>query len=472
MTQNRFLYETVTEQLLGQIRRGSFEVGERLPSVRRMSDLFGVSVNTIRQSYRQLEAEGSLESRPKSGVFIRSCGPGASAPAERERFPLLPVDVSLSEDVLRYMEFHAHQDLVRFGIALPGREIQPVSRVLQMLRDVARHQPMDCWDYIHPDGSETLTQQLARRSLAYDVPFAADDIIVSGGCMEALALALRTVTRPGDVVAVEAPTYYGALLLLEELERRVVEIPANARDGISLTELERVYQEGEVAACLVSTNAQNPLGFTMSTEGKKALVELSVRHGVPLIENDIWGDTVFDPHQSRPAKAFDRHGMVIYCNSFSKSLIPGFRLGWTVPGRFHRRVRELKQISTITTASATQLTMGRLLETGFYAQHVVELRERLQGQVREMVALVKASFPDGTLVTEPSGGCVLWIRLPPGVQATRVFDRAIKAGIHVFPGNVFSLDDKHSDHLRINAGNPVTPRIASAVRHLGALARP
>lgn len=464
-----FLYERISRRILEQIRGHTYAVGERLPSVRQLSRMFGVSVNTVIQSYRQLESEGYLEARPQSGFFVRSVEPDAIPEPDGQRFPLLPVEVSLSERVLHYMELHARPDMVRFGIALPAPEVLPVRKVLQTLTEVVRRQPRESWDYLHPNGSATLLHHLARRSLAYEVALAPDDIIVTSGCMEALTLALRSVSRPGDAIAVESPTYYGTLLLLEAHERRAVEIPAQPREGICLETLEQVFAQGRVKAFVFSANAQNPLGFTMSLERKRALVALSAKYQVPLIENDIWGDTVYEPEQAVPAKAFDRQGLVIYCNSFSKVLIPGFRIGWAAPGRFHRRFRELKQLSTITSPSAPQIVLGRLMESGFYAQHIRELRARLREQVQATAREVIKAFPIGTRITSPSGGCVLWIRLPEALDPDVLFEQAAAIGIHVFPGRVFSPGGAHRRYLRLNAGSPLTPAIKQATADLGRL---
>lgn len=466
MNGERFLYERISRRLLEQIRAGSFTVGQKLPSVRRMSGLFKVSVNTVMQSYRQLEAEGYLDIRPQSGVYVRSADVHDIPEPDGSRYPLLPVELSLSEEVLHLMELHADPEMVRLGIALPSPEVLPVDRVMQTIRDVTRHHALESWDYMHPNGCALFTHHLARRSLNYEVPVTAEDIIVTSGAMEGLSLALRCVSQPGDAVAVESPTYYGALLLLEAHQRRVVEIPTHPRHGISLSALEQVFAKGEVSACLVAPNAQNPLGFTMSLERKRALVTLSQKYGIPLIENDVWGDTVYE-EGALPAKAFDAAGLVIYCNSFSKSLMPGLRIGWAAAGRFQKRFRELKQLSTITSTSMAQLVMGRLLESGFYAQHLRELRQQLRRQVEETAAEVLARFPAGTRLTRPTGGCVLWVWLPGGVDARNLFRRAARHGIHVFPGGVFSLDDKHADYLRINAGSPVTEKVCRALSWLG-----
>lgn len=467
--QRSFLYERIAQRLLAQIRSGTYAVGDRMPSVRAMSERLGVGINTVIQSYRQLEAEGYLRARPQSGFFVAANEVDGIPEPDSARFPLLPVEVSLSEQVLTYMEMHVQPGIVRLGIALPGPEIMPVRRVFKIMADAVRRQPMVAWDYLHPNGEGLMVHHLARRSVAYPVPLAPEDLIVTSGCMEALNLALRCVSQPGDAIAVESPTYYGSLLLLEAHQRRAVEVPADHRSGISLEKLEQVFRSGEVKACLVSANAQNPLGFTMSRARKEALVALSVRYGIPLIENDVWGDTVFDPAQAIPLKAFDREGLVIYCNSFSKSLVPGFRLGWAAPGRFHRRFMELKQLSTITSPSPPQLALADMMQSGAFDLHLRSLRRNLMRQVADTRKLVLEHFPLGTRVSRPSGGCVLWVRLPRDLDAAQLFERAAARAIHVIPGGIFSTSQRHAHYLRLNAGNPLSSRVRAGIRLLGKL---
>lgn len=467
MAQDLFLYESISLQLRRHIESGSYPSGSRLPSVRNLSRLFGVSVNTIVQCLRQLETDGYVDIKDRSGVFVASRLPRSSA--SLAEFELLPVEVSLSADILEYMEPHHHLQLVHLGIALPSAELMPVERIMLTLREVSRKQPLDTWDYMHPEGYERFTHQLARRSLHYPNPISQHDVIITNGCMEAMELALRTVTRAGDTVAVESPTYYGSLLALEVMRRKVLEIPTHPRDGICLYSLERAFRDRQVNACLISANAQNPLGFSMPAERKQKLVALATRYEIPIIENDIWGDTVFSA-DALPAKAYDHAGMVLYCHSFSKSLSPGLRLGWIAPGRFHHRLRELKLISSITTASAPQLLMARLMESGFYAQHLSQLRQQLAQQSAAMKTAIIEHFPKGTRVALPTGGCVLWVAMPPHTDSRALFTSALQAGIHVFPGRVFSPSQKYTNYLRINAGSPMTDTVRQAVQQLGQLA--
>lgn len=469
MAQHLYLYEGISERLRCHIRQGNYRSGERLPSVRSLSRLFNVSVNTITQCFRQLEADGFIQVRPRSGVFVADALPAPSRADNIAHFPLLPVEVSLSEDILHFMEPHARPELVRFGIALPSPQLIAVDRILKTMREVTRTHALESWDYTHPHGQERLTHQLSRRSINYPVPIDQNELLVTNGCMEGIELALRALTQPGDTVAVETPTYYGTLLALGVMQRRVLEIPTHYRDGICLYSLEQAFKRGQVKACLLSTNAQNPLGFTMSAERKCRLVALAVKFDVPIIENDIWGDTVFSG-EALPAKAYDETGMVIYCNSFSKTLMPGLRLGWVAPGRYHHRIRELKQISSITTASVPQIMMARLMESGFYTQHLQQLRSHLAAQTEHTSNQVLEYFPAGTTCKQPTGGCVLWVGLPGGKNARQLFNQALVEGIHVFPGSVFSAGPRHSDCLRLNAGNPLSERTSTAIKRLGEIA--
>lgn len=469
MAQELFLYETLCEQLAARIRRGGFAPGERLPSVRVLSKTFGVSVNTTIQSLHKLEMDGYIEVRERSGAYVREQLPAIGLSANLSHFPVLPVEVSLSDEILHYMEPYALSQALHLGIALPDASLMPVEKVMRLWRDASRRHTRTLWDYSHPNGLPLLTRQLALRSMGHEVAIADNDILVTNGCMEAIELALRAVTRPGDVVAVESPTYYGSLLALEVLGRRALEVPTHYRDGICLYSLEQAFRRGQVKACIVSCNVQNPLGYVMSTERKRRLVQLSSQYQVPLIENDIWGDTAYGG-DTPPAKAFDHSGMVIYCNSFSKSLMPGLRLGWVAGGRFHDRLRELKQISSITTAAGPQLVMARFLESGGYAQHLVQLRAALHRQVGEALELVRQAFPPGTWVHPPEGGCVLWVRLPEHRDSRKLFQQALDDGIHIFPGSVFSVGPRHVDFMRLNVGSALTPEVREKIQRLGGLA--
>jgi DNA-binding transcriptional MocR family regulator len=285
--------------------------------------------------------------------------------------------------------------------------------------------------------------------------------------MEALHLALRAVTQPGDVIAVESPTYYGLLQLIESLGLRVVEIPAHPGVGLDLAALEEALAHHRVRAVLAMPNFNNPLGSLMPEANKKELVELLARREIPLIEDDLYGDLQHQGERPRAAKAFDRDGNVLLCGSVSKTIAPGFRVGWIAPGRHRERVEALKFAQSVGTPQLLQVAVAELMEAGGYDRHLRKMRAALADQVQRMREGVGALFPPGTRVSRPQGGFVLWVELPHGVRALDVHQRALAARISVAPGPIFSARGKFSGYLRLSCGHPFTPEVEGALRTLG-----
>src|SRR5262249_4563123 len=181
-------------------------------------------------------------------------------------------------------------------------------------------------------GDARLRQEISRRAALRGQTVIPEEIAITCGCTEALMLALKAVARPGDVIVVESPTYFGVLHALETLGLKALELPTSATDGVDLAALDRALATSSVAACLFSSRIHNPLGFRMSDEKKVAVLKLVAKHRVPLIEDDVYGDIYFGNEPSRPFMAFDRRGGTIYCTSFSKTIAPGHRVRWIAPG--------------------------------------------------------------------------------------------------------------------------------------------
>jgi DNA-binding transcriptional MocR family regulator len=323
--------------------------------------------------------------------------------------------------------------------------------------------------YQFPPGSELLRRQIARRSLDFGCSFSFQNILVTCGAMEALNLCLRAVAKPGEVVAIESPTYFGVLQTIESLGMRALEIPTHSRTGMNLDVLERSVKKHSVKACMVMTNCHNPLGYILSDERKKALVELLAKHQVPLIEDDIYGDLAFDLHRPKAAKAFDRTGMVLLCSSFSKVLAPGFRVGWVEAGRFRDAVERLKFLFTIATPSLPQLVVATFLESGGYDRYLRRLRLAFSEQVQATSQAIAKYFPSGTRLTRPAGGYLLWVELPKAVNALKLFRQALAENITILPGQIFSASGKFPSHIRISCGYPWSDDVDRALLTLGKL---
>src|SRR5260370_24954623 len=283
--------------------------------------------------------------------------------------------------------------------------------------------------YEAPPGNRALRVQLARRAIEAGCTLSPDDIITTVGATEALNLCLRAVAKPGDVIAIESPAFFGILQIIESLGMKVCEIPTFPRHGICLDELEARLKCCRVKACLFTLNFSNPLGSCMPDEKKQRLVEMLSKRQIPLIEDDIYGNLTFGPKRPKVAKAYDTDGWVLHCDSFTKTLSPGFRVGWVAPGRFKAKVEFLKFVSTSATASLPQMAVGDFLQNGGYDHHLRRIRRLYATQMELMSQAVGRWFPEGTKITRPTGGMSLWVELPAHVNLLDVYHPAISEKI-------------------------------------------
>ena len=465
-------YETLADEFAGLIDRRVLGPGDRLPSVRKLSQEKRLSVSTVLQALRTLEDRGLVEARPQSGFFVRR-RPLARAVPEPRRTPARPVKVDISQRIIRVLQLNARPGIVPLGAALPDTSLLPVAAIQRLYASVAR-QPGLLRSGSHTDMNEAaLVRQLVRRSVSWGGPLDADEIVVTNSCTEAMFLCLRAVTKPGDTIAVESPSYYLMLHLIESLGLKALEIPTDPRRGISIDALDlatRDGREGKVKACLFVANASNPLGTILSGADKKRLARLLESRDVPLIEDDIYGDLHFGERRPWPVKAFDRGGNVMLCASFSKSITPALRCGYVAAGRFATEVMRQKTLASGATNPITQNVLARFLETGAYDRSLRTLRRAYRQQVERTADAVSRYFPEGTRITRPQGGVVLWLELPGRVDTNVLFERAAEENIAFVPGDLFSASGLYRNCLRLNCGNPWTPAIEAGVRRLGEMA--
>lgn len=464
------LYEQVARKTEQLIRSGTIRAGDRLPSVRRVSQQQGVSLTTAVQAYLSLENRGLIEARPKSGFFVRPLlreiiqEPRVSKPASAV------TAVSVGRLQSRLFEAARMPGVIPFGGAAPSPELLPECKLNRLLATTCRRAGRQGVSYDLPPGAEALRREIAKRSLDAGASHSPDDIIVTCGGTEALMLCMRAVTKPGDVVAVESPTYFGLLHLIEEYGRKAVEIPMHARSGMDLDALERAVSQKKIAACLAVPNFANPLGSLMPDENKQRLVEILARREIPLIEDDIFGELHFGPQRPRIAQSFDTQGLVMLCSSFSKTLAPGYRVGWiAAPGRFSAKLKTLKLTTTMATATLPGLAIAEFLSTGGYDHYLRSARRTYAGNVERMSGAIAETFPEGTRLSRPAGGFVLWVELPRSVDALELDDRALAQGISIAPGPMFSAKKGFRHCIRLSCGLPWSERVEHAIGALGRL---
>jgi DNA-binding transcriptional MocR family regulator len=363
----------------------------------------------------------------------------------------------------------ADPGLVPLGRGVPNPELLPIEKLTRMLATEARRFPLDSVTYAGAKGLKRLRTQIAKRSLDAGCRLTPDDFVVTSGCVEAVTLALQATCRPGDTVAIGSPVYYTFLNSIQELGLRVLEIPSTAREGMSVEVLAYALRQHPVRACLVIANFNNPLGSVMPDERKEELVRLLRSHDVPLIEDDVYGELGFALHRPTATKAYDEAGLVLYCSSFSKTLAPGYRVGWIAPGRYREQVLRLKGVFSLASASPTQLAVAEFLTSGGYDRHLRALRRTYAAQLGHVRSAIARWFPEGTRVTRPEGGFVLWVELPPEVDGLALHRDALRKGIAVAPGMLFTTGDRYRNCIRVS-GAFWSDRIRDAVRTLGGLA--
>jgi DNA-binding transcriptional MocR family regulator len=463
------LYESVASDISTLIRSGTLLPGDRVPSVRRLSHQKRVSISTVLQAYRVLENRGMIEARPQSGYYVRRPRPAVELAITNP--PGRPRPVGVHDLVSRVLAAVNDPRVIKLGAALPGHDLLPAARLRRMLSANARRRPETLTTYAVPPGRDELRRRIARHCLNWGCNLTADDIIVTNGCMEALNVCLRAVTKPGDVVALESPTYFGLLQIIESLGLKALEIPTHPRHGISVEALALACERERIRACVVMPNVNNPLGSVMPEGAKKRLVQLLAGHGIPLIEDLVYGDLHFGDAAPRAAKAYDRHDGVMLCASFSKTLAPGFGVGWAVPGRWRDQVAKLKFISSVGTPEVLQLTIAEYLENGGYDRQLRALRRAFVERVERTRRVVLEKFPEGTRAANPAGGFVLWVELPAGCDSLALYDSAMQEGISITPGPLFSSTSRYRNCLRLNCGRTWTPALERALARLGELAR-
>jgi DNA-binding transcriptional MocR family regulator len=468
-TKGATLYEKLAEAIRQQIEAGSFQAGGRIPSVRESSQNRSLSATTVLQAYRLLEDQGLIEARPQSGYYVRARPANRHPEPEISAPSLDPTQISMADLYNRLVRDSRDPSLAQLGVARPAPELLPTARLNRLLAVTARENEQYANVCGIPEGCEELRVQIAQRAFRLGCDLSPQDIIITNGCIEAINLALRAICQPGDLVAIESPTYFGILQVLAAQGLKVIEIPTHHRTGVSLEALRSALDTHPIRACLFVANFNNPLGSCMPDVNKQELVKLLAQRDIPLIEDDLCGDLYFAGQRPKVVKAFDRRGLVLCCSSFSKDISPNYRIGWIAPGKFLKPVQYLKLTLNLGTAILPQLVVARFLASGSYDHHLRKIRRAYQHKIAQMSQSVLRYFPSGTRLTEPNGGFVLWVQMPKTVDALELYDLALKHNITLAPGHMFSPTRKYRNFIRLNAAY-WTPETDWTVQQVGELA--
>jgi len=462
------LYIQLANEIISNIERNIYRSGEKLPSIRNMSESRGISVMTVLKSYHYLINKGYIAARPQSGYVVIG---HQEIESFRQRIELSsPRHVEMPDMTRLVLLDSSDETLIPLGSGVPAENLLPLSHLARITVRLLQSDKIPLHITGNAEGNASLRMQLAKHMFISNTPVNADDIIVTSGCNEAIFIAFHVVCNPGDLVAVESPCYFGVLQIMQELGLRAIEIPSNPETGIDIDTLETALEQNPIKAIFVNSNCNNPQGGCIPEGNKKRLAALTEIYNIPLIEDDSTGDLYFGKNRPGTVKAHDRKGLVIYCSSFSKVLAPSYRIGWIVPGKFKKQVIQFKHALNLSTSPLLQEAIAAYLETGSYDRQLRKARKVYLQKTGQMRDCIRELFPKGTVISRPQGGLFLWVSLPHEADAVRLYHDAREKGISLAPGQMFSIHNTYSNCLRMNAA-VFTPEMRKVIDTLQELLR-
>lgn len=454
-----YLYHQLEQRLRQQIESGQLAPGVKLPSIRQLALDEQLSKATVLSAYERLEADGLIQARTRSGFYV--CVPEPELDSPPISSPKVTAE-SLDQGQILV-------DIMQRGAAFdlfPGHDSEPSNRKLQRCLGRAQRQQSSAQYlyYDEPLGMRSLRKQIKQLMAHGGAKVHEDDIVVSHGCQHALLLALLACTRPGDVVAIESPGFYGSLQLIEALGLKALELPCSADQGLSLDALRLATQHWDIAALICSPCFATPTGASMTEANKQALLGIAREHEFALIEDDIYGELYFGQQRPRSLYSYDQEGIVIQCSSFSKNLSRDLRLGWIAPGRYHREVLKAKLATSLAVPQLSQQGLSFYIAEGGLEKHLRRKRAQYQERYQEMRHLIQQYLPEETRCSQPQGGLAAWIELPEKIDTLELYKQAITQGIILTPGRLFTAQENYRQFLRMSFAHPWTDNRVNAFK--------
>ncbi len=466
MEKQLFRYQKLISELELNINNGTYRAGEKLPSIRALHKKMNVSISTVYKAYIELETMGLVDARPKSGYFVHT----KQAMKLPEMVKTKPVvrEINFSSIVISALKDLKNPDMLHLGSSTTSSELLPVKHLTRIMKGISADKMKSLISYSLADGDPELKRQLALFLFGTMKGIVPDDIIITNGCMEAIALSLMAITEHGDTILIESPVHFGFLQLIKELELNVVEVPVDPLTGIDLDEFRKLLKKGSIKACLVMSNFQNPTGSLMPDENKKKYVEIAMEYQVPVIEDNLLSELYFDVARPVSLKKYDTSGLVISCSSFSKTIAPGLRVGWVVtPKKYRNKILSLKAGISISSPNLNQYLISEFLKSGAYDRFMRSLRIKLKKQSLLIARAVSLYFPKGTRVSVPQGGSLLWIQLDKKINGIDLYRIARKKHISIIPGEVCTTSGRFKNYIRLGCGSVYNEDTEKGIEILG-----
>jgi DNA-binding transcriptional MocR family regulator len=464
-----FLYNEIANGIAGQINNGVLKPGDRLPSVRMLCEEHQISMNTAKRVFLELEAQSLIDAKPQSGYFV-SRRPYPRLPLPEVSRPASFANSHEPNELIRKVYGNMGNDaLTLFSVGAPSGDLLPLAKLKKEVIQATRELSEGGANYESLQGNLKLRSMIAIRSLAWGGNLHENDLITTNGSVNALSFCLMALGKPGDTIAIESPGYPGLLQLAFSLGLKVLELPTHPVTGIEIDALKKVIPH--IHLCLLVPNFNTPLGSCMPEANKKEIVALLAKHHIPLIEDDIYGDLYFGTQRPKCCKSFDTEGNVLWCSSVSKTLAPGYRVGWVAPGKYKDKLLKVKLIHSLSSSAITQEAVANFLKTGKYENHLRQLRRTLQDNYQHFSHAIADYFPPGTKTSRPQGGVSIWVEFPKEIDTAQLYELAIKQRISIAPGRMFTLQNQFENCMRLCIGLPWSNDIKLKLKQLGNMAK-
>ncbi|KGM72416.1 Histidinol-phosphate aminotransferase [Escherichia coli] len=406
-------YQHLATLLAERIEQGLYRHGEKLPSVRSLSQEHGVSISTVQQAYQTLETMKLITPQPRSGYFVAQRKaqppvPPMTRPVQR------PVEITQWDQVLDMLEAHSDSSIVPLSKSTPDVETPSLKPLWRELSRVVQHNLQTVLGYDLLAGQRVLREQMLRG-----------------------------------------------------MGVKVIKIPTDPETGISVEALELALEQWPIKGIILVPNCNNPLGFIMPDARKRAVLSLAQRHDIVIFEDDVYGELATEYPRPRTIHSWDIDGRVLLCSSFSKSIAPGLRVGWVAPGRYHDKLMHMKYAISSFNVPSTQMAAATFVLEGHYHRHIRRMRQTYQRNLALYTCWIREYFPCEICITRPKGGFLLWIELPEQVDMVCVARQLCRMKIQVAAGSIFSASGKYRNCLRINCALPLSETYREALKQIG-----
>ena len=462
------LYQQIEAFFRLAILAGQLPPKTRLPATRQLAHDLGLNRLTVDNAYAELEADGLIDTRPGSGAYVLpvTAPPLLSAKESAGPWPLWQQALCPSAAPPPVSK-PGTRSVIAFESGAGDPDLFPANEIRRTLQAVLRRDGLAAWDYGDQRGYAPLRENIAEVMASQGLAIRPDNVLITAGSQQALALVTQVLLKPGETVVVESPTYAGALDLFRMHGLKLIGAPVDEH-GLDMDKLEPLLQQHHPHLLYTIPNFQNPTGTCLSGARRRQLLALAERYNVPILEDDFVGDLRYDGHAQPTLKALDSGGRVIYVSTFSKMLMPGLRVGFLVAeGPVYDCLVDAKRVTDLVTSNLNQRALEAYMTVGRYQAH---LRRscRLYRQRRDaMLGAIERHLPAGVQVVPPQGGLFVWLRLPGGASATRLLPAAARAGVTFAPGPSFFPEAAGDNYLRLNFAVQPPEAIEEGLRRLG-----